>query len=264
MCAAFGDEPGKNLEILIGQMVNLLRDGAADADVQARRHRRHARRPRRGDRRRRQPLRAGSLPHRLADRHRPRPVVAKATNDNPVYTVQYAHARVASLLRNAADLGVEAGLAPRAARRTRRRASCCARSPSSRAWSRRRPSCASRTGSRATSRSWPAPTTGSTTRAGCCRAATRRPATCTAPGCVLVDATRTVLANGLAPARRLRPRADVTRAHLAPVRLGARRRRPAGPVLAARAQRPQRDRPAALVEHGARRPTACSASAASR
>ncbi len=28
MCAAFGDEPGKNLEILIGQMVNLLRDGA--------------------------------------------------------------------------------------------------------------------------------------------------------------------------------------------------------------------------------------------
>ena len=27
MCAAFGDEPGKNLEILIGQMVNLLRDG---------------------------------------------------------------------------------------------------------------------------------------------------------------------------------------------------------------------------------------------
>ncbi|MBK0297125.1 arginine--tRNA ligase, partial [Bacillus sp. S34] len=27
MCAAFGDEPGKNLEILIGQMVNLLKDG---------------------------------------------------------------------------------------------------------------------------------------------------------------------------------------------------------------------------------------------
>jgi arginyl-tRNA synthetase len=33
---------------------------------------------------------------------------AKATNDNPVFTVQYAHARVASLMRNAADLGVEA------------------------------------------------------------------------------------------------------------------------------------------------------------
>jgi arginyl-tRNA synthetase len=27
LCAAFGDEPGKNLEILIGQMVNLVRDG---------------------------------------------------------------------------------------------------------------------------------------------------------------------------------------------------------------------------------------------
>ena len=75
MCAAFGDEPGKNLEILIGQMVNLLRDGqpmrmskragtvvtiddlvgAIGVDAQ--------------------PLRPGALPHRLADRHRPRPVV---------------------------------------------------------------------------------------------------------------------------------------------------------------------------------------------
>jgi arginyl-tRNA synthetase len=31
---------------------------------------------------------------------------ARATNDNPVYYVQYAHARLASILRNAADLGV--------------------------------------------------------------------------------------------------------------------------------------------------------------
>ena len=45
MCSAFGDEPGKNLEILIGQMVNLLSDGAADADVQAQRHGRLDRRP---------------------------------------------------------------------------------------------------------------------------------------------------------------------------------------------------------------------------
>jgi arginyl-tRNA synthetase len=30
-------------------------------------------------------------------------------NDNPVYYVQYAHARIASLLRNAADLGVMRG-----------------------------------------------------------------------------------------------------------------------------------------------------------
>ena len=33
MCAAFGDDPGVNLEVLIGQMVNLVSDGAAGADV---------------------------------------------------------------------------------------------------------------------------------------------------------------------------------------------------------------------------------------
>ncbi|WP_036490442.1 arginine--tRNA ligase [Nocardioides sp. CF8] len=107
MCAAFGDEPGKNLEILIGQMVNLLRDG--------------------------QPLRmskrAGTVVtiddlvgaigvdasrYALARYHSDSPIDidldlwAKATNDNPVFTVQYAHARVASLMRNAADLGVVA------------------------------------------------------------------------------------------------------------------------------------------------------------
>jgi arginyl-tRNA synthetase len=32
---------------------------------------------------------------------------AKATSDNPVFYVQYAHARVSSILRNAADLGLE-------------------------------------------------------------------------------------------------------------------------------------------------------------
>ncbi len=33
--------------------------------------------------------------------------IARHTNDNPVYYVQYAHARIASVVRNAADLGVE-------------------------------------------------------------------------------------------------------------------------------------------------------------
>jgi arginyl-tRNA synthetase len=33
-------------------------------------------------------------------------VLAKQTNDNPVFYVQYAHARIASLLRNAAEFGV--------------------------------------------------------------------------------------------------------------------------------------------------------------
>jgi arginyl-tRNA synthetase len=37
---------------------------------------------------------------------------ARRSNDNPVFTVQYAHARVSSLLRNAADLGVVAASHP--------------------------------------------------------------------------------------------------------------------------------------------------------
>jgi arginyl-tRNA synthetase len=108
MCAAFGDTPHENLEILIGQMVNLLRDG--------------------------QPLRmskrAGTVVtiddlvgaigvdaarYALA-RYSSDSTIdldldlwAKASNDNPVYYVQYAHARVSSLLRNAADLGIPAG-----------------------------------------------------------------------------------------------------------------------------------------------------------
>ncbi len=31
---------------------------------------------------------------------------ARATSDNPVFYVQYAHARISSILRNAADLGL--------------------------------------------------------------------------------------------------------------------------------------------------------------
>src|SRR5690606_30269315 len=34
-------------------------------------------------------------------------LLRKHTNENPVFYVQYAHARLASLLRNAADLGIE-------------------------------------------------------------------------------------------------------------------------------------------------------------
>jgi arginyl-tRNA synthetase len=107
MCAAFGDKPGENLEILIGQMVNLLADG--------------------------QPLRmskrAGTVVRHddLVDaigvdasryalaRYTSDTTIdidldlwAKQTNDNPVFYVQYAHARLASILRNAADLGLSA------------------------------------------------------------------------------------------------------------------------------------------------------------
>jgi arginyl-tRNA synthetase len=105
MCAAFGDEPHVNLEILIGQMVNLLRDG--------------------------QPLRmskrAGTVVtiddlvgaigvdasrYALARYSSDSNIDldldlwARASSDNPVYYVQYAHARVSSILRNAHDLGL--------------------------------------------------------------------------------------------------------------------------------------------------------------
>jgi arginyl-tRNA synthetase len=106
LCAAFGDEPGVNLEIIIGQMVNMLSHGSVV----------------------RMGKRSGNLITLLdlveaigLDAARYALVRnsietnldidvdlwARATNDNPVYYVQYAHARVASILRNAADLGVE-------------------------------------------------------------------------------------------------------------------------------------------------------------
>ena len=108
MCAAFGDKPGENLEILIGQMVNLLRDGAPL----------------------RMSKRAGTMitlddlvdaigvdaaRYALA-RYTSDTTIdidlelwAKQTSDNPVFYVQYAHARLASILRNAADLGLAPG-----------------------------------------------------------------------------------------------------------------------------------------------------------
>jgi arginyl-tRNA synthetase len=108
MCAAFGDKPGENLEILIGQMVNLLKDGATV----------------------RMGKRSGNIVtlDDLVDaigvdagryalvRYSMDATIdidldlwAKQTSDNPVFYVQYAHARLASILRNAADLGVSTG-----------------------------------------------------------------------------------------------------------------------------------------------------------
>ena len=71
MCAAFGDTPHEDLEILIGQMVNLLARRPAAADVEAGRDGHHHERPGRGDRRRRRAVRAGPLHHRHQHRHRP-------------------------------------------------------------------------------------------------------------------------------------------------------------------------------------------------
>lgn len=105
MCAAFGDTPWVNLEILIGQLVNLVRDGqpvrmskragtvvtmedlVEAVGVDAARY---------------------SLARSSADTSidLDLDLLTKATNENPVYYVQYAHARTASVARNAAQAGV--------------------------------------------------------------------------------------------------------------------------------------------------------------
>ena len=106
MCAAFGDEPGKNLEILIGQMVNLVKDGTPmrmskragtvvtmedlveAVGVDAARY----------------ALTRSSINQSLdIDLDQ----LSKKTNDNPVFYVQYAHARTQQVANNAASLGVD-------------------------------------------------------------------------------------------------------------------------------------------------------------
>ena len=102
--AALGDDPA-TIEVLIGQMVNLVRDGApvkmskragtvitlddlVDAiGVDAARY----------------ALIRSSVDQTMDIDLQ---LWASATNDNPVFYVQYAHARLCSLARNAADLGV--------------------------------------------------------------------------------------------------------------------------------------------------------------
>ncbi len=106
MVSAFGDEPGVNLQILIGQMVNLLKDGEpvrmskragtivtlddlVDAvGVDAGRY---------------ALVRSNSDSQLDIDLD----LLGKRTNDNPVFYVQYAHARTCSVASNAAASGVE-------------------------------------------------------------------------------------------------------------------------------------------------------------
>ena len=86
--------------------------------------------------------------------------VVEASKDNPVFYVQYAHARIRSLHRRAAEAGLDLGAAAdlvAARRRGARR--WCASPPSSRASSRRRRRRTSRTGSPSTSATSPPPST---------------------------------------------------------------------------------------------------------
>lgn len=105
VCAAFGDEPGVNLEILIGQLVNLVKDGAPvrmskragtvvtiddlveAVGVDAARY-----------------ALARSSADSMIDLDLD--LLSSAKNENPVFYVQYAHARTVNVGRNAAEAGV--------------------------------------------------------------------------------------------------------------------------------------------------------------
>ena len=105
MCEAFGDKPGENMQILIGQLVNVMKDGKAV----------------------RMSKRAGNVVtiddltdaigvdasrYSLARTDYNSPVdidlnlLASHSNENPVYYVQYAHARSCNVDRNAAADGI--------------------------------------------------------------------------------------------------------------------------------------------------------------
>lgn len=108
LAACAGDDPEKNIEIPIGQLVKIVQDGqelrlskragtmltlgqvVEAAGVDALRY---------------------SLCRYPADSPLTLDVaqITKQTSDNPVFYVQYAHARLASILRNAAELGIDKG-----------------------------------------------------------------------------------------------------------------------------------------------------------
>jgi len=110
MAASFGDDPDQTLEILIGQMVNLVRDGVPV----------------------RMSKRAGTVViledlveaigvdaarYALARYSSDSPIDidverwTRAKNDNPVFYVQYVAARTTSVARNAAEVGLDRGTA---------------------------------------------------------------------------------------------------------------------------------------------------------
>ena len=108
MAACFGDDPDRSLEILIGQMVNLVRDGAVVK--MSKRHGTVVTLEDLVD-----AIGVDAARYALARYSADSPIDidvelwTRATRDNPVYYVQYAHARIASLLRNAAELGISRG-----------------------------------------------------------------------------------------------------------------------------------------------------------
>lgn len=105
MCEAFGDTPGENMQILIGQLVNVMKDG----------------KPVRMSKRAGNVVTIDDLVEAIgvdASRYSlartdyntsvdiDLNLLASHSNDNPVYYVQYAHARSCNVARNAAEAGV--------------------------------------------------------------------------------------------------------------------------------------------------------------
>ena len=108
LAACFGDDPDQTLEILIGQMVNLIREGQP-----VRMSKRHGTVVVLEDVV--DAIGVDAARYALARYSMDSPIDidvdlwTRARNDNPVFYVQYAHARIASLLRNAAELGASRG-----------------------------------------------------------------------------------------------------------------------------------------------------------
>ncbi|MFI6822118.1 arginine--tRNA ligase [Micromonospora sp. NPDC050187] len=108
MAACFGDDPARNLEILIGQLVNLVRDG-----VPVRMSKRAGTVVRLEDLV--DAIGVDAARYALARYSSDSPIDidvelwTRATRDNPVYYVQYVAARTASVGRNAAEVGLTRG-----------------------------------------------------------------------------------------------------------------------------------------------------------
>lgn len=108
LAACAGDDPDYNIQVLIGQMVNLVKDGlpvrvskragnviTIDEIVEAI-----------GVDASRYALARFSIDSTI---DLDLDLWASQSSENPVYYVQYAHARISSVLRNAAELGMERG-----------------------------------------------------------------------------------------------------------------------------------------------------------
>ncbi|HET7689393.1 MAG TPA: arginine--tRNA ligase [Nocardioidaceae bacterium] len=106
MAACAGDDPEKNIEIPIGQLVKIMKGGE-----EVRLSKRAGNIVTLGELV--DMIGVDALRYSLLRYPADSPLtldveqITKASSDNPVYYVQYAHARLSAILRNAGDLGIE-------------------------------------------------------------------------------------------------------------------------------------------------------------